>query len=91
LTGPAGARARRQAFVEFVRANHPDVGGDPAVFQAGLVAFQTGRTPLSRSCAGGPGRPAGSVEVHRRRRGPGVLLDWLGTVRRRRGRRPRVH
>lgn len=32
---------RRAAFRAFVRAHHPDVGGDPAVFRAGLAAFAT--------------------------------------------------
>lgn len=30
----------RAAFRAFVRANHPDVGGDPAEFAAGLARFR---------------------------------------------------
>jgi hypothetical protein len=29
-------RAARRAFREFVKAHHPDIGGDPTVFMAGL-------------------------------------------------------
>jgi hypothetical protein len=34
------AAARRRAFRAFVRAHHPDVGGDPAVFAAAVVAYR---------------------------------------------------
>jgi hypothetical protein len=30
----------RAAFRAFVRTHHPDVGGDPAVFAAGLARFR---------------------------------------------------
>jgi hypothetical protein len=33
---------RRQAFRDFVKENHPDRGGDPAVFAAGVAAFRAG-------------------------------------------------
>jgi hypothetical protein len=33
-------RAVRQAFRKFVRAHHPDRGGDPDVFLAGLAQFR---------------------------------------------------
>jgi hypothetical protein len=32
--------ADRAAFRAFVRAHHPDVGGDPAEFAAGLARFR---------------------------------------------------
>lgn len=35
----------RAAFRAFVRAHHPDAGGDPAEFAAGLARF---REPASR-------------------------------------------
>ncbi|WP_103350521.1 hypothetical protein [Amycolatopsis sp. CA-128772] len=40
MTGPD-----RAAFRAFVRTHHPDAGGDPAVFAAGLARF---REPASR-------------------------------------------
>ncbi|WP_163512342.1 hypothetical protein [Fodinicola acaciae] len=33
---------RRRAFREFVKENHPDRGGDPAIFAAGVEAFRAG-------------------------------------------------
>ncbi len=32
--------SRRSDFREFVRTHHPDVGGDPATFVAGLAAYR---------------------------------------------------
>ncbi|VVJ17102.1 Uncharacterised protein [Amycolatopsis camponoti] len=37
----------RAAFRAFVRAHHPDVGGDPAEFAAGLARFRE-RGPAAR-------------------------------------------
>lgn len=40
--------ADRAAYRQFVRTHHPDVGGDPAVFTAGVQRFHTtGRTDSS--------------------------------------------
>ena len=36
----AAAAARRRAFRAFVRAHHPDVGGDPAFFAATVAAYR---------------------------------------------------
>jgi hypothetical protein len=79
------AAERRREFVAFVRAHHPDVGGNPEVFRRGLEAFgpAAGAAPTGAS-------PTGAVGVHHRRRGPGVLLDHLAAARRRRRRPPRV-
>ena len=80
------AAARRREFIAFVRANHPDAGGDPEVFRRGLDAFAAanGReTPTERA--------TGVVGIHRRRRGPATVLDWLAAARRRRRRPQRVH
>lgn len=35
----------RAAFREFVRTHHPDRGGDPEVFMAGLARFSTRTEP----------------------------------------------
>lgn len=42
MTGPDDLlpARRKQAFRAFVRSNHPDVGGDPAVFVAGLESLR---------------------------------------------------
>lgn len=34
-------------FRAFARRHHPDVGGDPEVFRAGLEAFRAGRSPFT--------------------------------------------
>jgi hypothetical protein len=36
----------RAAFREFVRTHHPDVGGDPAEFAAGLARFRAGASEV---------------------------------------------
>ncbi|MDQ7803366.1 hypothetical protein Q5425_06465 [Amycolatopsis sp. A133] len=55
----------RSAFRAFVRTHHPDVGGDPAVFAAGLAGF---REPAPDSRYDAP------VTFVARRRGPAALL-----------------
>lgn len=79
------AAVSRQAFREFVRTHHPDHGGDPVAFQAGLELFGRG--------ARRPGRTSGTrpeVTVHHRRGGLGVFVDWLVRRRQRRRHPPRV-
>ncbi|SEF89412.1 hypothetical protein SAMN04489712_102413 [Thermomonospora echinospora] len=71
-------RERRAAFRAWVRAHHPDVGGDPETFAA----------ELRRRRAGGGRRDArerryGPVVVVRRRPGLGLLERWLERRRRR--------
>jgi len=67
---------RRRAFRAFVRTHHPDVGGDPALFAAGLQAWRRHPKPA----------PSGVV-FYRRRRGVAVLIGWWRDRRRRAGRR----
>jgi len=38
----------RAAFRAFVRENHPDRGGDPEVFVAGMARFSAATAPESR-------------------------------------------
>ena len=66
----------RAEFVAWVRANHPDVGGDPAAFAAGLE---------SRRAAGDAVAGPASVSVFRSRGGLWMVVRWLH--RRRCGRR----
>ncbi|GAC1328635.1 MAG: hypothetical protein NVSMB13_15850 [Mycobacteriales bacterium] len=58
----------RAAFRAFVQANHPDHGGDPETFRAGLAAF--------RHRTGGSERAGSNVVFHRRRRGVAALRGW---------------
>jgi hypothetical protein len=71
---------RRAAFRAFVRTHHPDVGGDPAVFAAGLARFRAGEPGAAESRYDAPVRFAVN-----RRRVAAVLARW-----RRRRRPPRV-
>lgn len=78
----------RAAFRAYVRANHPDVGGNAAEFAAGLQRFRAAPGPA------GPGETtdrydAPVVGVHRRG-GIGGVLDRARRRRARRGRPPRV-
>ena len=72
---------RRRAVRAFVRRHHPDVGGDPVAFAAGLAALRSGRV----------GPDDGHVVFHRRPRGPLRLIHPLTAALARRRRPPRVH
>ncbi|MGI8760204.1 MAG: hypothetical protein ACR2LF_02665 [Jatrophihabitantaceae bacterium] len=50
----ARQRAERRAFI---RANHPDRGGDPQAFIAGLSAMNAGRPFIAGLSAMNAGRP----------------------------------
>lgn len=76
-SGSPDANARRE-FRRFVLDHHPDRGGDPAVFRAGVASYR----------AVVADRPL--VEVYRRRRGPAAVIDHLRRARERRRRPPRV-
>lgn len=77
------ARLRRE-FRRFVLEHHPDRGGDPEVFRAGVAAY--------RAAAGGDIDPPRypPVSAYRRRRGPAAVLARLRRVRQSRGRPRRV-
>ncbi|GAB2748439.1 hypothetical protein GCM10027174_23440 [Salinifilum aidingensis] len=57
--------AARRAVREFARRHHPDAGGDPAVFAAGIERLRRG------AAAERPGASNGSV--HFVRRPPGLI------------------
>lgn len=63
---------------EFIRENHPDRGGDPAVFITGLRSFSGEPGPLPR------------VIVVRRRSWPGRLASAATRRARRHQKAPRV-
>jgi hypothetical protein len=78
-------RADRRRRRDFIRAHHPDRGGDPAAFIVGIRSFDPADP------AGAAGRePLPPVRVVRRRAWPAQL--GMAAIRRlRRGRRvPRV-
>lgn len=48
LPPPGAAEADvRAAYRNFVRTHHPDRGGDPVVFRAGMEAFERIRNPVA--------------------------------------------
>jgi hypothetical protein len=55
--------AERAAFRAFVKANHPDRGGDPDIFAAGLTRF--GRGPVRPAPVGHGGDEHGSDRYDR--------------------------
>ncbi|SDK38473.1 hypothetical protein SAMN04487820_107136 [Actinopolyspora mzabensis] len=92
------AREARVRLREFVRANHPDVGGDPEVFAAGVAELQSVRdgvrspheTPTHLPGETMPGERGDGPVVLVRRHGLRGLLARLREWRARRGRGPRV-
>lgn len=75
----------RSEFRTFVLAHHPDRGGDPEVFRAGMAA----RRPRIRLRDDDP-RLTGPIVITRRRRGPIGLVDAAARAWERRHRPPRV-
>ena len=59
LMNESHAREIRRRRRDFIRAHHPDRGGDTDVFAAGLRAFDTGSEP-------DPGQPPKVVIIKRR-------------------------
>jgi hypothetical protein len=82
----ARRRRVRQDRRSFIREHHPDRGGDPDVFIAGLRSFRTGYGPKQDPDAG----PLPRVIVVRRRPWPGRLAAAAQRVRHG-PRPPRVH
>ncbi|WP_409465446.1 hypothetical protein [Amycolatopsis sp. GA6-003] len=84
----AWSEADKAAYRRFVRTHHPDVGGDPDEFAAGLREFRRG--PHHENAAGAEPAPRGeSLVFVRRSRAVPRLLAALAE-RRRRKRNPRV-
>ncbi|MBE7189148.1 hypothetical protein [Jatrophihabitans endophyticus] len=73
----AAARAARRAYI---RAHHPDAGGDPRTFAAGLAALAPTRPTAADASA--PPRPT-LVSVYRSRRIGRVLVRSWRQLRRR--------
>ncbi len=64
-TGDAEARAR---YRRFVKEHHPDVGGDPEVFAAGIAHLKSEQLRTARGKARGPDARYDAPIV--------VLSDW---------------
>lgn len=73
----ASPRAVTDAFRRFALRNHPDRGGDPSTFQAGVDAYHQ----LLGRRGGRPAAAAADVVFYRRRRG---LVPTLRRLTRRR-------
>lgn len=93
LTGEEFRRSRRA----FVQAHHPDRGGDPVAFAAGLARFDellraghevpTGSVQPARDASDGTSQPS-RVVVVRRQRGVQAWLRHLAAAATRLGRQP---
>lgn len=73
----------RHAYREFVRTHHPDRGGDPEVFRAGLARFRERDDD-------GPDRYDAPITVVPRHRGVRAIVHLVRTWWTRRRRPPRV-
>ncbi|MGP4017402.1 hypothetical protein [Saccharopolyspora sp. 5N708] len=82
---PASTRAAIRAFV---RANHPDVGGDPAVFAAGLDQLRAAQLRSAQRRL--LDRYDAPIVVVDRPSGIRGVLHRIRAWRARRNRRPRV-
>jgi hypothetical protein len=74
----------------FVRANHPDAGGDPEVFVAGLRQWQAARGHASAERTRPGDRFDGPISFFRTRSGVPREVDRLARWWERRRHRPRV-
>jgi hypothetical protein len=62
------SRGDKEAFRAWVRAHHPDAGGDPVQFAAGVERWQSGRAPLA------------TVTVFRSRHGLWHITRWRDRI-----------
>ena len=65
----ADEQTRRQEWRRFVRDHHPDRGGDPAVFAAGVRAYREGRRPATATAEQ-------YLTTHRSPKGFGHVTRW---------------
>lgn len=89
MVGTDDAASARAAFRAFVRAHHPDVGGDPEVFAAGLAEFRAADAAARQAQRPRDRYDAPVVVVHRSR-GPRAVLRRIHRWRARRNRRARL-
>ncbi|MGO1048686.1 hypothetical protein [Crossiella sp. CA198] len=82
--------ADRAAFREFVRRHHPDVGGDPVVFAAGVEEYRRRQREQGEPVSEVDERFDGPVEFVVTPRGIRGIATRIGRWRARRRRPPRV-
>jgi hypothetical protein len=63
---------QKAAFRRWAREHHPDVGGDPAVFAAGVDAHRAGRWDEFVSPSGPPEAPETRTTVYVRKSARGI-------------------
>jgi hypothetical protein len=68
--------ADRQAFRAWVRASHPDLGGDPDEFVAGLARWRPGGAVARNGAAHGGPAAAARVTAFRARHGWWLVDRW---------------
>jgi hypothetical protein len=79
---PLDASARYRHDVRaFVRAHHPDLGGDPAEFVAGLARLRASAPPSHPPAIAGPDRPGDPAADDPRLDAPVVLLPEPASIR----------
>ncbi|MQA10075.1 MAG: hypothetical protein GEU98_16270 [Pseudonocardiaceae bacterium] len=83
------SKVDRAAFRAFVRMHHPDVGGDPEVFIAGVNRFNRGENPFAAQQPP-KDRYDAPIEVVRRPQGFGWITHYLRRLRDRHLGPPRV-
>ncbi|MEV5572562.1 hypothetical protein AB0L06_21160 [Spirillospora sp. NPDC052269] len=70
------ARAERSAFRAWVRDHHPDLGGDPETFAAGLRRRRRSRTDADTGSGSGSGpSPDAPIVGVQRRFGPVAAVE----------------
>ncbi|HVX42847.1 MAG TPA: hypothetical protein VHC49_03130 [Mycobacteriales bacterium] len=90
--------AQRKAYREFIRTHHPDIGGDPEVFAAGLAELRNA-APISGTfaerwpdwVAPDDRRLKTDIVFRRRPHGLAAVIAWLKERTGRNTRPPRVH
>jgi hypothetical protein len=80
----------KAAFRRWARENHPDVGGDPEVFAAGLQAAREGRFQETPAGAGDRDEEPIPVYVHKSIHGLARVIVAAQKWNARRRRPPRV-
>lgn len=83
-------RDTRRAFRRFVRSHHPDVGGNPNAFIAGLASFGRGPGGGQRHNRDTESRFDAPIVFVHRRRGLRRLVAWMADRWAARRRPPRV-
>jgi hypothetical protein len=84
---------QKAAFRRWAREHHPDMGGDPAVFAAGLEAARAGRWEEFENPPSAPEEPETRTTVYVRKSARGIAKVIVAAQRwnTRRKQPPRAH